>query len=33
MPLYYEWSSTTESLSDDDLRTAVRSVYDKLGPR
>jgi hypothetical protein len=33
MVLYYEWGSTTEHLEDADLRTAVRSVLEKLGQR
>lgn len=33
MVLYYEWGSTTEALADNDLRTAVRSVFDKLGEK
>jgi hypothetical protein len=33
MPLHYEFSSTTEALSDEDMRQAVRGVLEKLGPR
>ncbi len=33
MVLYYEWGSTSEALSDEDLRTAVRGVFEQLGEK
>lgn len=33
MVLHYEWGSTTEALSDDDIRKAVHGVFDQLGKK
>lgn len=33
MVLHYEWGSTTESLSDEDIRKAVHGVFDQLGKK
>jgi len=33
MPLYYEWGSTTEALSDDDMKNAFKEVLKTFGEK